>query len=308
MRKKLVLGILVLMACILLTACKSSDYKKAVTLQESKDYEGALTIYETLGDYKDASERAAECQLYISTMNEFEQAKVHLEELNHNLDLKIEDALALVRNEAMALDEAYRTTLETVTSETKAKKVETEELPDALEEMEEKIELYNSVDYTEPLENLEIACLNLDKSMKQFELVNAPSEGYVIQCLGQVENVKDISAVTEDNDPNGNLNKAGGYTAQVFFSSDLIDQDSIYGSTLIDKGTDCGGSIEVYATVEDAEKREEYLSGFDGGIFASGSHVVVGTCLVRTSNELTASQQKKMETDIVKVLTNIEED
>ena len=37
----------------------------------------------------------------------------------------------------------------------------------------------------------------------------------------------------------------------------------------------------------------DYLAAFDGGIFASGSHTVVGTVLVRTSNELTASQQKK---------------
>ncbi len=87
----------------------------------------------------------------------------------------------------------------------------------------------------------------------------------------------------------------------------MIDQDSIDGTTVIDKGTDCGGSIEVYTSVEDAEKRKEYLAGFDGSLFASGSHAVAGTCLVRTSNELTASQQKKMEADIIKVLTFIEE-
>lgn len=34
--------------------------------------------------------------------------------------------------------------------------------------------------------------------------------------MKKVKAIKDISSVTEDNDPNGNLNKPGGYTAQVY--------------------------------------------------------------------------------------------
>ena len=128
-----------------------------------------------------------------------------------------------------------------------------------------------------------------------------------IECLKKVENIVDISAVTEDNDPNGNLNKAGGYTAQVYFSSDLVNQSEVYGASLIEKGTDAGGSIEVYANVEDATARNEYLASFDGGIFASGSHTVVGTALVRTSDELPASQQQTLEANIITALTEIVE-
>lgn len=307
MRKILISGILMLMAICLLAGCKGSDYKEAVVLQDVADYEGALAIYETLGDYKDAQERADECEQYISAINEFEQAKERLEKVNMELDSQVDNAYALVHDEAMALDETFRTALETAISEVKVEKVEAEALPVEPEEINKKIEQYRSVDYSVVLEKLDMAYANLDKSIRQFALVNVPAESYIIQCLGKVENVIDISAVTEDNDPNGKLNKAGGYTAQVFFSSDLIDQNSVYGTTVIDKGTDCGGSIEVYATVEDAKKREEYLATFDGGLFASGSHAVVGTCLVRTSNELTASQQKKMEADIIEVLTYIEE-
>ena len=73
------------------------------------------------------------------------------------------------------------------------------------------------------------------------------------------------------------------------------------------KGTDAGGSIEVYANVEDATTRNEYLASFDGGIFASGSHTVVGTVLVRTSDELTASQQQTLEANIIAALTEIVE-
>ena len=85
-----------------------------------------------------------------------------------------------------------------------------------------------------------------------------------------------------------------------------MDQGEVLGDTVIEKGTDCGGSIEVYSTVEDANSRNDYLASYDGGIFASGSHIVVGTVLVRTSDKLTASQQKTMEDNIITVLTMIE--
>jgi hypothetical protein len=44
------------------------------------------------------------------------------------------------------------------------------------------------------------------------------------------------------------------------------------------------------------------LTGFDGGVFSSGSHCVLGTLVIRTSNELTASKQKALEQAIIDVL------
>lgn len=131
------------------------------------------------------------------------------------------------------------------------------------------------------------------------DLTNAPSEEYVISCLRKVPGIIDIEAVTETNDPNGNLNKAGGYISQVYFSYSLVNQKNIYGNTVIEKGTSAGGSIEVYKNVNDAKKRNEYLSTFDGGVLSSGSHCILGTVIIRTSNELTASQQKTLENNIV---------
>ena len=72
------------------------------------------------------------------------------------------------------------------------------------------------------------------------------------------------------------------------------------------KGTDAGGAIEVYENVEDAEKRRDYLATFDGTIFANGTHTVIGTVLVRTSNELTATQQKELEQKVIDALTRLE--
>ena len=71
---------------------------------------------------------------------------------------------------------------------------------------------------------------------------------------------------------NGHMNKAGGYTAAVFFSHEKVDQSKLYGDTLVERGTNAGGQIEVYSSVEDAEKRNDYLSTFDGSFQDSGSH------------------------------------
>ena len=39
----------------------------------------------------------------------------------------------------------------------------------------------------------------------------------LLQRIADVEGISGVQAVTEDHDPNGNLNKAGGYTACIYF-------------------------------------------------------------------------------------------
>lgn len=133
-------------------------------------------------------------------------------------------------------------------------------------------------------------------------LVINPSEEYVIECLANVPGILEIEAVTEDTDPMKNLNKPGWYTAYVYFSYQLVNQEDVYGDDLLDKGTDAGGGVEVYQTKSDANKRNEYLAMFDGGVLSPGSHKVIGTCVVRTSDELTVSQQKVLENNIIYAL------
>lgn len=307
MQKKLILTCLVLVSCLALTGCKSTDYKEALELEESKDYYSAVVIYESLGEYKDSIEHLNSCNAMISAIEQFDAAKSFVEQKNEELDKAISIAEELILEGHPALDDTLAPALESAISEAKAAKQIIFEMPETESEIVAVANEFNTVDYSEVLSNLQAKQSALEKSIKQYELVDAPTEGYIIECLGKVPNVVDISAVTEDNDPNGHLNKAGGYTAQVYFSSDLINQEDILGSTVIEKGTDCGGSIEVYSTVEEAQARNDYLAALDGGIFASGSHTVIGTVLVRTSNELTASQQKEMEAHIIEVLTTIEE-
>lgn len=142
---------------------------------------------------------------------------------------------------------------------------------------------------------------------KRYQLVNVPTEAYVIQCLQSIPEITGISAVTEETDPMDNLNKPGWYVAHLYFTSSLIDQSEVYGDSIIDKGTEAGGSIEVYTCTEDAINREKYLAGFDGSVLASSSHTVIGTCVVRTSDELTATQQKDLEAELIAALTYLKE-
>ena len=128
---------------------------------------------------------------------------------------------------------------------------------------------------------------------------DALSEEAVIECLEKVPGISEIEAVTEENDPNGMLNKADSYIACVYFSYVLVDEDELYGDGLIDCGTDAGGCIEVFADKEDAKKRNEYLATFDGSPLSSGSHTVSGTVVIRTSDLLTASQQRFLEANII---------
>lgn len=305
MRRKL-FGLVTAMVMVLsLVGCKSSDYKKAVALEEQGDYAGAMELFNGILDYKDSADQVAYCSDMNSAVTAYDEAKTNLEALNVELQTKIDDAAALIKS-GTPLDETLITTLETRVSEAKAAKVDILDLSETAEDIDQTAAYMNAVDYSDVIGKLDIAYNDLEVSIEQYALVDNPTESFVIERLGRVEDIIDISAVTEDNDPNGHLGKSGGYTAQIYFSSSNIDQSTVYGTTLIEKGTDAGGSVEVYSTVEDAITRETYLAAFDGGILASGSHKVIGTCLVRTSDKLTASQQQEFEASIVEALTVLE--
>lgn len=225
---------------------------------------------------------------------------------NEELEDLINKSQKLVNSKESALDENLRPNLEDAISDAKAAKKKLPNKPIFTSAIEKKAQYLKEIDYTEEYEALEVAYNALDKSIKGYALVDQPDESYVIESLRKISSIDKISAVTEDNDPNGKLNKQGGYTAQVYFSSKHVNQNNISGKTVIDKGTKAGGSIEVYKTVEDAKKREDYLAGFDGSVLASGSHKVIGTVLIRTSDSLTATKQKELEANIIAALTGEE--
>lgn len=146
----------------------------------------------------------------------------------------------------------------------------------------------------------------LAKNAKVAEQVTVPEEVWLINRLQSVDGIKDIVPVTKDNDPNGMLNKEGGYVSCVYFSYDKVDNSSVPGENVIDKGTDCGGAVEIYGTLQAAQNRVSYLAGFDNTILYSGSYAIVGTMVIRTSYLLTDEEQYNLTDAITRAVTKIE--
>lgn len=337
----------VVLMCMLLTGCKSSDYEKAVQYQENgeyseaieafnklddykdassrledcqneldysnaiqlmnqKDYEAANSFFEKLNNYKDSNELKTQCQEMITAIDAFDEAIDKLKEKNELLDKSIDAANSIFNTSDKALNEELRTTLETSITKVRACKKDVPTLPDSADEINSLTKELEETDYSQEVSELEDLQSEFEKSLKQYAQVNNPSESFVINCLERVQGITGISAATEDNDPNNSLGKAGSYTAAIFFTHQNVDQSEVLGDTILEKGTRGGGQIEVYATPEDATKRNEYLASYDGGFLSSGSHCVIGTIVVRTSDELTASQQKELESNIIEELTKID--
>lgn len=241
----------------------------------------------------------------------FEAATASLTEKNSEVDAAIEDLTEAMASDIKPLDDSCMTACEEAISAAQGAKVTVPEMAKTTEEIIAQTAEIEAADYSEQLEAIASAKQALLDSIKQREQLTNPTEAFVIERLTGVEHIQTPTAVTEDMDPNGNLNKQGGYTATVYFLSDYVNQDDVYvfesvGNEVIDKGTEGGGGVEVYANEDDASKRNDYLAAFDGSILASGSHNVYGTCVVRISNKMTASQQKEMEAAVVEALTRLD--
>lgn len=299
--------IILMILTVFLTGCKGKDYKEAITFETNRQYQEAYKIYNNLGNYKDATVRASSCKEMLDLINEFQTNKKIVEEKNKEILQTISKAKRLIDGQEVPMDLTLITSMEKLIDEANAKIVEVIDIPQKGEDIKRETEKMKRIDYGTLLVDLTKTYEDLEKSIEIGKKVNAPTKEYIIECLGKIEEIIDKKAVTEENDPNGGLNKPGSYVEQIYFSSNLINQDSIIGNDVIEKGTQCGGSIEVYENTNDANKRNEYLASFDGTIFASGSHMVIGTIVIRTSNELKASEQKELEDKIIEALTGVEE-
>lgn len=238
----------------------------------------------------------------------FDKAVSALKKSNEPLNEAISSLQSVIDSREEPLDQATLSTAKSKLSEAKKTKLEIPEMPKKtadINDMTKKIS--NIPDYSSTISGLSEAQTNLENSIKQLKQVTNPSQDFVIERLKQIKSVSGTEAVTEETDVNKMLNKNGGYTACVYFTSKNVNQKLLYGDTIAEKGTDAGGAIEVFSSTKDAEKREKYLATFDGsGALDSGSHVVLGTVLIRTSNELTATQQKKLTNQISDKLTELQ--
>ena len=144
----------------------------------------------------------------------------------------------------------------------------------------------------------------LAKDEQVLRSITNPTGAWVSEKLRGAKEIDQVKAVTDDNDPNGMLGKEGGYSSCTYFTTRIFDSGAVKGSDPVEKGTDGGGSVEVYPTLEAARARCEYLSGFDGSILYSGSYALVGTMVVRTSCLLSDEAQYVLTNSIVESMAN----
>ena len=303
--KKTIFTVLILVIVVfLMTACstEAKTYKDAVSAYDAGNYQKAVELLEVIPDYNDSKNIRKQATARIDLNSAVELVT----EKNTELYATITPAQELLDENKTPLEPTTLTDLQIAISSAKEAKRVIPDMPTETEQIIAETQTLNvPLDYSEFIISLSNSRTALEDSIKQLEQVTNPTGDFVILRLKEVSGIVDIQGVTEDNDPNGNLNKAGGYTSQTFFSSGLINQADVYGENLIDKGTSAGGSIEVYTNAGDAEKRNTYLTGFDGSMFSTGSHEVIGTLIIRTSDELTASQQKELSTRIKEKLIEL---
>lgn len=138
------------------------------------------------------------------------------------------------------------------------------------------------------------------KVEKKFE------EKEVVEKIKRLKGIIGVEAATEETDLNRIMNKPGGYVSAIYFRHEKVEDfkgPDGKDTPIIELGTLGGGSIETFKNEEDAKKRNKYLSSFDGASFPKvGSHIVLGKHVIRTSDNLTATQQKELEKELIEIL------
>lgn len=136
--------------------------------------------------------------------------------------------------------------------------------------------------------------------------ITQPDEKWIIDRLNNIEKIIGIQAVTEENDPTNLWGREGAFVSCLYFTVSGINAKDVRGDTVLEKGTDGGGAIEVYRNAEDAYKRCEYLAQFNNTLINPGSFTVVGTMVIRTSYKLSEPKQIKLTGDIIREMLIIE--
>jgi hypothetical protein len=239
-------------------------------------------------------------------VSNFEKVVKPINEKNKALDAAIKSSEKTLNGKDQPLDSSAKKNLEALLKQAKKDKKVVPEIPKKTDEINKLSKsLSGSVDYSKVEKELADSTKNYETSIKQNKQVTNPTSDFVIERLKTISTITGEQAATESNDPNDSLIKPGSYTAAVFFTDSQVTEQ-IDGKDIVDKGTDAGGQVEVYKTVEDAKKRNAYLSAFDGaGMFDSGSHELCGTCVIRTSSKLNATQQKELTKQISDALTKV---
>lgn len=154
---------------------------------------------------------------------------------------------------------------------------------------------------------LKIIVDNVKLKIKIIDYITCPNTEDIINSIKNVNEISDIRSVSKETDINGLFEKEdGGYVGCIYFKKDSINS-KLFKSTdnSIIRGTDGGGSIEIFESLDDAKERCDYLDEFDGTLLNSGSYALLGTMVIRTSYMLSDEEQYDLTDKIVRAITDI---
>lgn len=167
-------------------------------------------------------------------------------------------------------------------------------------------------DHSSIIQTVKDAKATLEYSIKQMKQVNCPNESFILQRINNIRNaagMKDVISLTEDNDPEKYIGKAGWYTTKVIFHHKDVEHYGLDNGllSLNEVGNPAGGCVEVYKTEEDAQRRADELKGQEGTPRSPGARMVCGTVVIRVSDDLKASYQQELLEMIATELLRVEE-
>lgn len=246
---------------------------------------------------------------YLEAKREYDLAVSAVVEKNSVLDKSIKDLQDLINSGENPLDSKLIDKGNESIKEAQQLKFVIGKMPLKVEDIKNRTEeIKQPLDYTEIISKLTLDKDNLENSIKSYKQFDNPKEEFLVNRLSSIDEIYDIEVVTEEHDPNRNLHKDGGYTVCIYFKDKNLNMSNYSyakSNSSIDIGTVGGGCIEIYRTSEQASKRAEYLSLHDGSVLANGTHRAINTTLIRTSNDLTATQQKALEEKIVNAFAEL---
>ena len=214
---------------------------------------------------------------------------------NRSLEETINASKKLLSSKDKPLDENLTVELKNEVSTAEKKKQVIPKIKKTSDINKQVKSLKKPINYSTEIKNLKDKNQKYSTSVKQLKQITNPSNTFVESRLKEIDTISDVQSAIEDNDPNQGLNKQGSCMAAVYFADNEVT-NPVPGAELVAKGTDAGGCVEVYKTAEDAKKRNDYLSAFDGlpTVINPGSHYVYGTVVIRVAASLTASQQNTL--------------
>ena len=174
------------------------------------------------------------------------------------------------------------------------------------------IESMQIPDHTEVIEVVNKGKEALEFSIKQMKQVTCPSESFVLERVTNIRDqagMTDVIALTEDNDPENYIGKAGWYTAKIIFRHKDVEHYGLESGllTLSEVGNPAGGCVEVYRTEEDAQRRADELKSQEGTARSPGARVICGTMVIRVSDDLKTSYQQELLTLITNEMLRLDD-